>query len=122
MEAFEFALDASVIRRPLPSDAGARVRRRRMRPHGGGRTDTPSQLSTRRALEVKLCLAALGLGWVEGGCAAVSIWQRGAVIDEPGRQPRRGPIDGRGLDNRDDPMRRVAVGIEPDRARGAIQA
>ena len=30
----DFALDASVIRRPLPSDAGARVRRRRMRPHG----------------------------------------------------------------------------------------
>src|SRR6266571_2566064 len=54
----EFALDASVTRRPLPSDAGARVRRRRMRPHGGGRTDTPWQLSTRRALQVKLCLAA----------------------------------------------------------------
>src|SRR5712691_7853471 len=57
--------------------------------------------------------------WAGGGYAAVSIWQRGAVIDEPGFEPRRGSVDARRLDDRDDPKRRVAVGIEPDRARGA---
>src|SRR5258706_14079539 len=93
-----------------------------MRPHGGGRTDTPSQLSTRKALEVKLCLVTRELVWTGGGYAAVSIWRSGAVIDEPGREPRRGSVDVGGLDGSDDTIGRVAVGNEPNRAPGASKA